>query len=60
MNRSDLQVQWECPHCGYLSTIYLDEVKVIVNGLHFICNHCKKTIVVELYTVQDEEDMEAE
>lgn len=60
MNKYDLQVQWECPNCGYLSTTYLDEIKEIVNGSHFVCSHCNKTIVIELYTVQDEEDMEAE
>ncbi len=55
-----LKMTWECPHCGYLTETSFWDLKIIFNGSTFICNNCHKTIVIELYTAQDEEDMESE
>ncbi len=52
-------IAFECPYCGEITRPYYWNA-VIFNGDDFKCEHCNKTIVIELYTAQDEEDMESE
>ena len=56
-----------CFYCGRKEVLTVDHIKPLSRGgahsafnIVGACSHCNKTIVIELYTVQDEEDMEAE
>lgn len=57
---NDENISIECPNCGHWTTANFPKLNGIHNGASFVCEHCNKTIVIELYTAQDEEDMEAE
>lgn len=56
----DSDILIECPNCGHWTVASFPRLNGIFNGTSFVCNNCKKTIVIELYTAQDEEDMKSE
>jgi hypothetical protein len=58
-----MNIFFECPNCEKVVEIEHPkyyEMDIISNGASFQCSNCKKFIVIELYTTQDEEDMESE